>query len=210
MGSYVVVDSMFLLTQLEKKMRYAKWKAVEIDRCLKSGITPTPGSPNSGPSNSGPPNSGLDDDLGGTGAGGPMPQPYSDGGDPYPPPQQSDRPVPKPRQNFAQDMPPGPSEFSYAPPGPPSVQDTSVYPPHPTYPDASAGGGTGYPDISGGGGVGVVGGGGSGGVLGPEQVSRAQKLIKFATSALDYDDTAGAVDYLTHALHLLKTGKEQV
>lgn len=26
-------------------MKYAKWKAVEIDRCLKSGITPTPGPP---------------------------------------------------------------------------------------------------------------------------------------------------------------------
>ena len=26
-------------------MSYAKWKAVEIDRCLKNGITPTPGPP---------------------------------------------------------------------------------------------------------------------------------------------------------------------
>ena len=26
-------------------MKYAKWKAVEIDRCLKNGIEPTPGPP---------------------------------------------------------------------------------------------------------------------------------------------------------------------
>ena len=26
-------------------MSYAKWKAVEIDRCLKNGIVPTPGPP---------------------------------------------------------------------------------------------------------------------------------------------------------------------
>ena len=26
-------------------MKYAKWKAVEINRCFKNGITPTPGPP---------------------------------------------------------------------------------------------------------------------------------------------------------------------
>lgn len=26
-------------------MKYSKWKAVEIDRCIKNGITPTPGPP---------------------------------------------------------------------------------------------------------------------------------------------------------------------
>lgn len=31
--------------EIEGKMKYAKWKAVEIDRCLKNGITPTPGPP---------------------------------------------------------------------------------------------------------------------------------------------------------------------
>ena len=29
--------------KVEHKRKYAKWKAVEIDRCLKNGITPTPG-----------------------------------------------------------------------------------------------------------------------------------------------------------------------
>ena len=31
--------------KIESKQKYAKWKAVEIDRCLKNGIPPTPGSP---------------------------------------------------------------------------------------------------------------------------------------------------------------------
>ena len=31
--------------QVSAKLKYAKWKAVEIDKCLKNGITPTPGPP---------------------------------------------------------------------------------------------------------------------------------------------------------------------
>ena len=34
-----------LPVQIEAKQKYAKWKAVEIDRCLKNGIPPTPGPP---------------------------------------------------------------------------------------------------------------------------------------------------------------------
>ena len=34
-----------LSCKVESKQKYAKWKAVEIDRCLKSGISPTPGPP---------------------------------------------------------------------------------------------------------------------------------------------------------------------
>ena len=44
----------------------------------------------------------------------------------------------------------------------------------------------------------------SGEAVSPEDVSQAQKLCKFASSALDYDDVTGAVDYLTQALQLLK------
>ena len=44
----------------------------------------------------------------------------------------------------------------------------------------------------------------SGEAASPEDVSQAQKLCKFASSALDYDDVTGAVDYLTRALQLLK------
>ena len=41
-------------------MKYAKWKAVEIDRCLKTGVTPTPG----------PPGGIEDDEFGTIGEGG--------------------------------------------------------------------------------------------------------------------------------------------
>ena len=44
--------------------------------------------------------------------------------------------------------------------------------------------------------------------LGPEEIAKAQKMCKFAVSALDYEDVTGAIEYLNKSLHLLKTGKE--
>lgn len=44
--------------------------------------------------------------------------------------------------------------------------------------------------------------------LSVEQVGKAQKLIKWASSALDYDDVATSVMNLRKALHLLTTGQE--
>jgi len=44
--------------------------------------------------------------------------------------------------------------------------------------------------------------------LKPEDFSRAMKLCKFATSALQYEDAKTAVDNLTKALSLLTTGHE--
>lgn len=41
-----------------------------------------------------------------------------------------------------------------------------------------------------------------------DQVSRAQKLCKYAISALDYQDTKTAIENLTAALHLCQTGQE--
>jgi len=41
-----------------------------------------------------------------------------------------------------------------------------------------------------------------------DKVARAQKLCKYAISALDYQDTKTAVDNLTKALHLIQTGEE--
>jgi len=48
----------------------------------------------------------------------------------------------------------------------------------------------------------------SGAKLSVEQVGKAQKLIKWASSALDYDDVATSVMNLRKALHLLTTGQE--
>jgi len=41
-----------------------------------------------------------------------------------------------------------------------------------------------------------------------DKIARAQKLCKYAISALDYQDTNTAVENLTKALHLVKTGQE--
>ncbi|XP_023016545.1 vesicle trafficking 1 [Leptinotarsa decemlineata] len=42
----------------------------------------------------------------------------------------------------------------------------------------------------------------------PEQIQKAQKFCKFATSALNYDDVKNALDYLHKAMNLLEQGKE--
>jgi len=49
---------------------------------------------------------------------------------------------------------------------------------------------------------------GSSASLSYDKVARAQKLCKYAISALDYQDTNTAVENLTKALHLVKTGQE--
>jgi len=48
----------------------------------------------------------------------------------------------------------------------------------------------------------------SGTDLSAEQVAKAQKFIKWASSALDYDDVSTSVMNLRKALHLLTTGQE--
>lgn len=44
--------------------------------------------------------------------------------------------------------------------------------------------------------------------LTPAQILKTQKLCKYASSALDYEDTATAIDNLQKALRLLQTGQE--
>ena len=43
----------------------------------------------------------------------------------------------------------------------------------------------------------------------PQDVSRVQKLCKFASSSLDYDDIDAAIKNLTEALHLLHKSKQK-
>lgn len=156
-----------LSEEIEEKTKYAKWKAVEIDRCLKNGINPTPGPP------------GGDDDTLGQGEGGgggavgwnvtPPDQGLPPGAQQDFPP--AERPVPKPRQQ----QPPPPAVMADQDNEASSYQAPAAL---------------------------------SGATLGPEKMSKAQKLCKFAMSSLDYDDVPGAMKYLTNALQLLKTGQE--
>ena len=37
-----------------------------------------------------------------------------------------------------------------------------------------------------------------------DDITKAQKMCKFASSSLEYEDVDGAIDYLTQALQLLK------
>ena len=172
--------------QVQTRLKYAKWKAVEIDRCLKNGITPTPGPP--GGDEGGAFNLGdLDADLGGGGGGGgsfDVPPPQSGPPPSYPtfppapslpaptPSPDSQRPVAKPR-HLADPSQPPPPQAAVAPRPAPAPA-----------PQAQA-------------------------KISSVDVSRAQKLCKFASSALDYEDVAGAVDFLQKAINLLKTGKEE-
>ncbi len=158
-------------------MKYAKWKAVEIDRCLKSGITPTPGPPGGeegeefGPS------------VGDYGADTRVPP---EPGFMVPPGAQQvlpPRPVPRPRHNTPQDPQPYPEGPMTTPP------QSFVSAPLPQPPP-------------------VVQAPAPAAQLGPTEIARAQKLCKFASSSLDYDDVPGAVEFLGKAMKLLTTGKE--
>lgn len=44
--------------------------------------------------------------------------------------------------------------------------------------------------------------------LSPDQVAKAQKYCKWASSALNYDDVKTAIDNLRYALQLLQTGQD--
>lgn len=175
---------MYIYVQIEEKMKYAKWKAVEIDRCLKNGITPTPGPPgeqmfDEEPAQ--PPPMGFN-----------VQPPASDDQPPAsddqpgpswePTPSAGSKPTPKPRHMPA-------SQF-------PQPQATS------SYDDYGSG-------ASGGASVWDTGSLGPGIQLGPQQISKAQKLCKFASSALEYEDVPGAIEFLGKAMKLLQTGKEE-
>ena len=41
-----------------------------------------------------------------------------------------------------------------------------------------------------------------------DQISKAQKLCKFAISSLDYQDSKTAIENLNKAMYLIQTGKE--
>ena len=166
-------------------MKYAKWKAVEIGRCLKSGIVPTPGPPGGDMGET------EEDTVGPAPAIGftvtpPQPsdvrlppgaQPVLPHVDPNPP--MSDMRVPPGAQPV---FPPGPKPV----PRPRQNLPQEQYPEDPYHTPAAA----------------------SGVQLGPAEIAKAQKLCKFASSALEYEDVQGAIEYLIEATKLLQTGKD--
>lgn len=167
-------------------MKYAKWKAVEIGRCLKSGIVPTPGPPGGG-------------DMGESEGDAVGPAPAI--GFTVTPPQPSDVRLPPGAQPVLPHVDPSPpigdmrvppGAQPVLPPGPKPVPrprqnlPQELYPEDPYHTPAAA----------------------SGVQLGPAEIAKAQKLCKFASSALEYEDVQGAIEYLIEATKLLQTGKD--
>lgn len=200
-------------------MKYAKWKAVEIDKCLKNGIMPTPGPPGGFKEQHDEPAS-LNEPTGNYGN---QPGSSSDvpiGFDLPPVPQlqppQVQAPSPKwpqespqvqaPPQNWPQEPPQPlpPQVWSQQPPQnwpqqPPQPQPHQIRPqlPPEVKPVPRP---RGQPEVASTSVARVV--------VGAGETTKAQKYCKFASSAIDYDDVEGAIDYLSKALNLLKTGKE--
>lgn len=162
---------------------------MDIDKCLKNGITPTPGPPGgddsefgmglSGGMGSDVPGSGP---LGGMGSGPPggMGTGHPTGG----------VWIGYPGGDLNQNLPPGGGDLNPSSGGynqgfsQPVPKPRSVIPPSEPSSSSSKSG------------------------LTPAQLERVTKLCKFAISSLDYEDKDGAIDNLTKALNLLKTGKE--
>ncbi|XP_060082018.1 vacuolar protein sorting-associated protein VTA1 homolog isoform X1 [Ylistrum balloti] len=187
---------------IEKNKKYAKWKAAYIHRCLKNGETPVPG----------PLNEEEDEQEGGAFGGAPVtsstsqpgPSSYSkpDPAPGYPPPQQPS--YPPPQQPGPPPQQPGSSNPSYGNLNLPSPAG-SQYPPGahappstPQQPQQPAGGADSWMPPANTAGV----------QLTADQYQKALKFCKYASSALQYEDSPTAIDNLTKALKLLSTGKE--
>ncbi|XP_030761429.1 vacuolar protein sorting-associated protein VTA1 homolog [Sitophilus oryzae] len=218
-----VLEQFGLSEDFHEKQKYAKWKAAYIHNCLKSGERPLPG----------PPNSGSDqdklvhiselpeeeqqrlleekrrnqeeeerrrrqeeeDDLKQLNAFGNVTPGASDSGTPSNIPDWSSFPNQNGQESgfqFPKYSPVSPS----IPQNPGSVTPVVPSTPQPlpqpsTYnlPPTSDSSG---PQVS----------------LTSEQIHKAQKYSKFATSALNYDDVKTAVENLQKALNLLKFGRE--
>lgn len=190
-------------------MQYAKWKAVEIDKCLKNGITPTPGPPGGQETEEDE----FGNDQGGAGASG-FAQPPPSSYDAQPGPSNYSQPptigfgAPPTTEGYGAPPPtntPYPPADSYPSPQPRHALPPDIKPvPKPRaqdhqpseYHQDPSGFQHDVPTTPG------------GAQLGPEEISKAQKLCKFASSALEYDDVEGAIHYLQNATKLLITGKE--
>ncbi|CAB3243943.1 unnamed protein product [Arctia plantaginis] len=178
-----------LTDEAAQNRKYAKWKAAYIHNCLKNGETPVPG-----------------------------PMQSEDGGENSEEPTSDSQHAPEPTQpqvfpTVTPSTPPdAPSSFSNSLPDPnAAMKAASQLPPVPYTPDPNPGGfipydpsqqpqvaqpSTYYGDIS------------STAQLTPDQIAKAQKYCKWASSALNYDDIKTAIGNLKNALELLQTGRD--
>ncbi|CAK1553485.1 unnamed protein product [Leptosia nina] len=186
-----------LTDEAAQNRKYAKWRAAHIHSCLKNGEMPEPAPQvTDGEQNE----AGSSSDGGLTPAAGPAVAPTS-----FP-------------QDFgftdgAPSQPTIPTTYSNSLPDPnAAMRAASQLPPVPYTPDPNPGGfvpydpsqqpqptpsSTYYGDNS----TSVA-------QLSPEQIAKAQKYCKWASSALNYEDAKTAISNLRNALELLQTGRD--
>ncbi|ESP03130.1 hypothetical protein LOTGIDRAFT_137913 [Lottia gigantea] len=198
-----------LSDMVEKNRKYAKWKAAYIHKCLKNGETPVPGPlPEDGDCNLLLDNKHsviciTDEEVGQPPAhiaqDGMMPPPS--GGGSMPPPSGGGS-MPQPGGSGGLNLPGpmdgsmyNPATGSYAPPTTPQDTPRAVTPvnPPPQQPVNTSWAPQPNP---------------AGVNLSTSEYQRAMKLCKFASSALQYEDSKTAIDNLSKALKLLTTGSE--
>ncbi|CAH1799299.1 unnamed protein product [Owenia fusiformis] len=204
-----------LSEEVEKNKKYAKWKAAYIHKCLQSGETPIPG----------PLNEEGEEEEGGA-VGGEASQPGPSGY--QPPADQVQPPVNQNQPPANQYQPPAnqyqPPANQYQPP------PTSQYPPPTNLPTPNNNGqypgGSHAPPTTPSDPPRAAGGyvappaqpqqaaswtppPNAGNVqLKADDYQKAMKYCKYASSALQYEDTKTAVDNLTKALTLITTGQD--
>ncbi|XP_060518743.1 vacuolar protein sorting-associated protein VTA1 homolog [Cylas formicarius] len=195
---------------LSEKRKYAKWKAAYIHNCLKCGEAPIPGPPNTDPKNklvhiSELPEEEqqrllaekkrLEEELEQQrqldGDNGINPDEWDDKDISSPPRDMPTMPSDEPNNGFA--FPKSSPISPYVPEAPGFVSPAAPSTPQPlpqsTTHTLPSNNGNQIP-------------------VTPEQIQKAQKYSKYATSALNYDDVKTAIDNLQKALNLLQFGRE--
>ncbi|CAK1603992.1 unnamed protein product [Parnassius mnemosyne] len=180
-----------LTDEAAQNRKYAKWKAAYIHNCLKNGETPVPGPLPTDEQEQDKDNEGSESDNQPAPTGFPQNPGFSPQITPATPPVPTSFNSTLPDQNAAMkaasQLPPVP----YTPdPNPggfiPYDPSQQSQPSQPTYGDSST----------------MV------AQLTPDQLAKAQKYCKWASSALNYDDVKTAIDNLKFALELLQTGRD--
>ncbi|XP_059048415.1 vacuolar protein sorting-associated protein VTA1 homolog [Achroia grisella] len=179
-----------LTDEATQNRKYAKWKAAYIHNCLKNGETPVPG-----------PMQSEDGDQTNEGSA-------DNSQDTTTTPQ-----VPGFLPVTPATLPIMPSNFNNSLPDPnTAMRAASQLPPVPYTPDPNPGGFVPYdpseqpqppqPSALYGDNTSFV------AQLTPDQIAKAQKYCKWASSALNYDDVKTAINNLRNALELLQTGHD--
>ncbi|XP_045493723.1 vacuolar protein sorting-associated protein VTA1 homolog [Colias croceus] len=188
-----------LTEEAAQNRKYAKWRAAHIHSALKNGEMPEPPTPLAG--------EGEQNDTGSLAEGG-------EGSAPAPAPTPAPTSFPQ-EFGFSDNpsQPTIPTSFSNSLPDPnAALRAASQLPPVPYTPDPNPGGFIPYdpsqqpqptpPSTLYGDNSNLV------AQLSPEQIAKAQKYCKWASSALNYEDIKTAINNLRNALELLQTGRD--